>query len=82
MTELILRLALRGLLNPRVGIDLLAMTWAFRRREWWRTPPFLPLPDQEYLAWRLHTAYGDQHPAPAAEDVVRFARWRREILRP
>jgi hypothetical protein len=80
--RLTLTLTLRAMGNPRAGLDLLALVWAFRRRRWWARAPFLPLPDRDYLAWRLHTAYGDERPLPPAEDVIRFARWRREILRP
>jgi hypothetical protein len=79
--SLIPRLAGRALLNPRIAWDLLTMTWAFRRRRWWAAPPFLPLPDRTYLEWRMHTAYGDERRVPPAEDVIRFARWRREILK-
>jgi len=78
---LLLHLTGRALINPQVAIDLLAMSWAFRRRGWYRQAPFLPLPDHTYLEWRLHTAYGDEVAVPPVEDVVRFARWRRQILR-
>jgi hypothetical protein len=78
---LIARLTVRALLNPRIALDLLTMMWAFRRRQWWQRAPFLPIPDREYLEWRLHTAYGDELSLPPVEDVVRFARWRRRILR-
>ena len=74
------RLTGRALLNPLVAWDLLTMAWAFRRRGWWRIPPFLPLPDSEYLAWRLHTAYGEERRLPPVGDVLRFARWRRRML--
>jgi len=74
------RLAGRGLVNPRLGLDLLKTAWAFRRREWWAHPPFLPLPDRVYLRWRMYTAYADENAVPPAEDVVRFARWRRETI--
>ena len=73
-------LALRGLLNPRVGIDLMRTAWAFRRRRWWARFPWLPLPDQAYLRWRMYTAYGDEAAVPPVEDVIRFARWRRETM--
>lgn len=73
-------LALRGLVNPRLAIDLLRTAWAFRRRRWWAAFPFLPLPDTTYLRWRMYTAYGDEAAVPPAEDVVRFARWRRETM--
>lgn len=79
-TTAFIRLTGRALLRPWVAIDLLSLAWAFRRRNWWRRAPFLPLPDQEYLEWRLHTAYGDEVVTPPVEDILRFARWRRRIL--
>ena len=43
---------------------------------WWRRPPFLPLPDPEYLRFRLETQYGSDHePEPA--DVVTYLHWCR-----
>ncbi len=80
MTGLTLTLAARACLDPRVAVDLLTLAWAFRRRHWWRIAPFLPLPDRDYLEWRLHTAYGEERTLPPVEDVLRFARWRRRIL--
>ncbi|HEY7681902.1 MAG TPA: hypothetical protein VH879_04615 [Gemmatimonadales bacterium] len=80
MSGLVTRLVARAMVRPWVARDLLAMAWAFRRRDWWRHAPFLPLPDREYLAWRLHTAYGEERTVPPVEDVVRFAHWRRRIL--
>jgi len=74
------RLAARALVNPRLARDLVGMAWAFRRRDWWRRSPFLPLPDREYLRWRMYTAYADENAVPPVEDVVRFARWRRETM--
>jgi len=78
---LVLTLVPRALLNPRLAWDLLRTGWAFRRRSWWATPPFLPLPDRVYLRWRMYTAYGDEGAVPPAEDVIRFARWRRGVMR-
>jgi len=75
------RLTGRALLNPVVAVDLIALAWAFRRRGWWRRFPFLPLPDRDYLEWRIHTAYGAERTWPPVHDVLRFARWRRRILR-
>jgi len=79
-TSLTLRLTARAAVNPRLALDLLRATWAFRRRLWWRTPPFLPLPDREYLRWRMYTAYGDENAVPPVADVIGFARWRRETM--
>jgi hypothetical protein len=74
------KLALRALVNPRLAVDLLRAGWAFRRRHWWREPPFLPVPDRTYLRWRMYTAYASEDAVPPVEDVVRFARWRRETM--
>jgi len=73
-------LALRAVVNPRLALDLLRTAWAFRQRRWWARFPWLPLPDQTYLRWRMYTAYGDEAAVPPAEDVIRFARWRRETM--
>ena len=77
---LVTRLALRALVNPRLALDLLRLAWSFRARDWHRRAPFLPVPPADYLRWRMFTAYGDEHAVPPLEDVVRFARWRRETM--
>ncbi|MDX2192903.1 MAG: hypothetical protein NW201_06085 [Gemmatimonadales bacterium] len=77
---LLVALAARALVSPRTALDLLRTAWAFRRLRWWARAPFLPIPDAEYLRWRMLTAYGDEHAVPPAEDLVRFARWRREVM--
>jgi len=77
---LLARLLLRGLVSPRLAVDLVRAGWAFRRRAWWRTPPFLPVPDRTYFRWRMVTAYGREDAVPPVEDVIGFARWRRETM--
>jgi hypothetical protein len=79
-SALVVRLALRAAVRPRLALDLLRAAWAFRRRRWWERAPFLPLPDPTYLRWRMYTAYGDEAAVPPLDDVVRFARWRRETM--
>jgi hypothetical protein len=79
-SRLVGRLALRALGSPRLAVDLLRTGWAFRGRGWWRRPPFLPWPDRRYLRWRMYTAYGHEDAVPPADDVARFARWRRETM--
>jgi hypothetical protein len=74
-TRLSLALTWRALRRPATGVALLRVAWRFRRRGWWRRPPFLPLPSRTYLQWRMHTAYGEGDVVPPAEDVERYARW-------
>lgn len=75
-----MRLVLYAVIRPRIALDLLRMVWAFRARAWYRRAPFLPVPPREYVRWRMYTAYGDERAVPPLEDVVRFARWRREVM--
>ena len=81
-STLSLALLVRAIVNPRVARDLLALAWSMRRRDWYRTAPFLPLPPPEYVRWRMYTAYGDEHAVPPVDDVLRVAHWRRDLLRP
>jgi hypothetical protein len=73
--RLVLTLGARALLNPSLAVDLLRVAWRFRRRDWWRRLPFLPLPSMRYVRWRMYTAYGDEHIVPPADDIVTYARW-------
>jgi hypothetical protein len=47
---------------------------------WWRRPPFLPLPAEDYLRFRMATAYGgDGQVADASpEDLVTYLAWCRD----
>ena len=47
------------------------------RPRWWRRAPFLPIPDADYLRFRLETQYGTGG-APDPDDVVVYLRWCRE----
>lgn len=69
------RLFVRSVRRPALAVNLLRVSWRFRSRKWYRRFPFLPLPDSEYLKWRLHTAYGDEGAVPSADDIERYARW-------
>jgi len=59
----------------RVATALTRVGWRFRKRGWYRTPPFLPLPSRAYLRWRMYTAYGSEDFVPPVDDVIRYARW-------
>lgn len=73
--RLSLTLAWRGMRNPKTANALVRVAWRFRRRDWNRRPPFLPLPASEYVRWRMYTAYGRDDAVPPADDVIRYARW-------
>lgn len=54
---------------------MLRAGWRFRARGWYRRPPFLPLPPADYVAWRMHTAYGDEEAAPDVRELEDYLRW-------
>lgn len=74
-TKLILTLTGRALLHPSLAVDLLRVSWRFRNRHWYRQLPFLPIPDRDYMRWRMYTAYGDSNVVPPANDIEQYARW-------
>jgi hypothetical protein len=48
------------------------------RPGWWKRPPFLPLPDRDYVRFRMQTAYGSTG-EPAPSDLVAYLNWCREF---
>ena len=56
----------------RLGVGLVP-------RRWWRRRPFLPLPDRDWLAFRMELAYGDADAVPSAEDLADYLQWAREM---
>jgi len=48
-------------------------------RGWWRRPPFLPMPDPEYVRFRLLTNDGDGTAVPTSQDIVRYITWCRDF---
>lgn len=77
-SRLSLALIRRSLIRPKLGLDLVRVAWRFRSRDWNKRFPFLPVPDRNYVRWRMYTAYGDYNAVPPAKDVERYARWAAE----
>jgi hypothetical protein len=48
---------------------------------WWRTTPYLPLPDDRLWAFRMVTAYGRPDAVPQAVDVISYLTWWRSTGR-
>ena len=61
--------------HPRAAPDVLRMAWRLRRDGWYRTRPFLPVPDDAYMDFRRTTASGSRADAVAPRDVVDAASW-------
>jgi hypothetical protein len=69
----------RALRRPTLLFLMVRVGWRFRRRDWYRRWPFLPLPPADYLAWRLHTAFGDGARVPSAQEVEVYLRWAQRV---
>ncbi|HXZ83170.1 MAG TPA: hypothetical protein VED84_05405 [Acidimicrobiales bacterium] len=48
-------------------------------KRWWRRRPFLPLPDRDWIAFRMEVAYGDPCAVPSAEDLADYLAWARQM---
>jgi hypothetical protein len=71
------------LARPDLWPTALRAAGRLARPRWWSRPPFLPVPDRAYLAFRLETQYGADG-APAPGDVVTYLEWcraQRAIIR-
>ncbi|MGQ0815524.1 MAG: hypothetical protein ACT4O1_13885 [Gemmatimonadota bacterium] len=68
-------MAARCLTRPHTLVLLAGAAWRFRRRDWYRRAPFLPLPSAAYMRWRLHTAFGDEHATPGPADLEAYLKW-------
>ncbi len=72
-------MAVGGVLR-RPALWPIAIGQAFRlaRPGWWRRPPFLPVPDRDYVRFRMQTAYGSAG-TPAPDDLVAYLNWCRDF---
>ncbi|MEW6476391.1 MAG: hypothetical protein AB1679_29365 [Actinomycetota bacterium] len=64
--------------RPRLWPTALRQAFRLARPGWWRRPPFLPLPDGDYVRFRMQTAYGSTG-SPDPEDLVAYLNWCREF---
>jgi hypothetical protein len=75
LEELTLRAVIAVLAHPSLWGIALVQLFRLAPTGWWRRAPFLPLPDRDYLRFRMQTQYGDvDHPADP-DDLVTYLRW-------
>lgn len=67
-------------LHPRLWPTAVRAALELAPRGWWRRAPFLPLPDPDWLHFRLVTAYGGDGDQPmGAEELLTWLEWKREF---
>jgi hypothetical protein len=66
--------------HPGLWATGLRQVAVLARPRWWRRPPFLPLPDGDYLRFRMETAYGGAGDGPMQpQDLLAYLRWCRAV---
>lgn len=68
-------------LRPDLWATAVRQLVALAPRRWWRRRPFLPVPDGDYLAFRLEAMYGSATPEAGSGDVVAYLEWCRRHRR-
>ena len=72
--------------SSTVKLKHFAIAWALLRfyfrltpSDWYRKPPFIPVPPRTYINWRLRTAYGKYRPSwqEVLRDLWQFGDWLR-----
>jgi len=63
--------------RPSLWATAIRQVVVLARSGWWRTAPYLPLPDRAYLRFRMQTMYGDPDRSPEPADVVTYLHWCR-----
>jgi hypothetical protein len=72
------RAVLLVLVRPHLWATALRQAGRLARPGWWRRPPFLPIPDARYLAFRFETQYGADGRADP-RDLVAYLEWCRAM---
>jgi hypothetical protein len=71
-------------------VKQIAIMWALLRfyfrlvpADWYRRTPFFPFPPDNYIKWRLRTAYGKDRPpwSRVMRDVWQFGDWLRTVAK-
>lgn len=65
------------LVRPRLWATAIRQVFVLAPTGWWRKKPYLPVPDSDYLAFRLQTMYGDADHQPDPDDFVTYLDWVR-----
>ncbi len=68
--------------EPRLWPTALRQANNLVPRGWWHHWPPLPLPDPEYLKFRMSTAYGNSEDMPIEKDVITYLHWCRSQRKP
>ena len=69
------------LAHPSIWGVAVVQLFRLARPGWWRRWPPMPVPDPEYLRFRMQTMYGDPTHEPEPGDLVTYLKWCRRFER-
>jgi hypothetical protein len=75
------RATLAALAHPSIWGVAVVQLFRLARPGWWRRWPPLPVPDADYLRFRMQTMYGDPAHQPEPDDLVTYLKWCRRFER-
>ena len=61
--------------RPRLWPAAFRQLRALTPRRWWTRRPFLPVPDRDWLRFRMTTAYGDGDAPIDVDDFLTWLAW-------
>lgn len=64
-------------LRPELWPISIRQARAFTRARWYLKAPYLPVPDLDYLRFRMETVYGTPDALPPSRDLLEYLRWCR-----
>jgi hypothetical protein len=67
--------------RPSLWVTAVRQMFRLAPNGWWRKAPFLPLPDERYLRFRLETQYGDAMHTTEPRDLLTYLAWCRSYQR-
>ena len=67
--------------RPSLWLTALVQMFRLAPNGWWRRAPFLPVPDERYLQFRMETQYGDAMHSTEPRDLVTYLAWCRSYQR-
>lgn len=76
----LVRSARAVVVRPDLWFTALRQLVVLARPGWWWHPPFLPVPDARYLAFRIQTMYGGDGSSRTAfdpDDLLEYLQWCR-----
>ena len=65
------------LLRPALWATALVQLFRLASPGWWRRWPPVPMPEPDYLRFRLQTQYGDTEREPEPADLLSYLHWCR-----